>query len=84
MIEILPALPCEPKPINPADRFIDLVAMKRYGEWLVTRSQREYDAHHARSFSQRHDNAVAWCDRRDNHADRIENDYGRDKLGQFR
>lgn len=77
MIEVLPALPVEPKPINPADRFIDLVAMKRYGEHLNTRVPCGRIFYDALSFSARHDIAVAWATQRDHQFDTNRTDYYR-------
>ncbi len=62
MIEVLPALPCEPKPINPADRKINLVAMKEYEAWVGFPANA--------SFWERHDMATAWAERRDFRFDR--------------
>lgn len=67
MIEVLPALPVEPKPINPADRFIDLVAMKQYAAWVGFPSGLD--------FWTRHDMAVAWASQRNHTFDTHRGDY---------
>lgn len=77
MIEILPALPVEQKPIDPRDRIIDLVAMKRYGEHLnafVPCARIFYDA---LDFFERHDIAIAWATQQDHQFDTQRGDYYR-------
>lgn len=69
MIEILPALPVEQKPIDPRDRIIDLVAMKNY------------EAHvgfpEGLDFWTRLDIAMAWAQQRDHEFDAGRGDYYR-------
>lgn len=80
MIEVLPALPVERKPIDPRDRFIDLVAMKRYEEWLGTKgTEAQYRAYHfgTLTFWQCHDLAVAWAGQCDHEFDAQRGDYYR-------
>lgn len=62
MIDILPALPVEAKPVDPKDRFIDLVAMKEYAAWVGFPDGLD--------FWTRHDMAVAWAEQRDYRYDR--------------
>lgn len=62
MIEIGPALPREVKPLDPKDRFIDLVAMKEYAAWVGFPEGLD--------FWTRHDMAAAWAQRRDFRFDR--------------
>lgn len=79
MIEILPALPST-EPTTPPRRFINLVAMKRYEEWLGTRgSEAQYKAYHFGNltFQQCHDIALAWAGQRDHEFDTGRGDYYR-------
>lgn len=62
MIEIGPALQREAKPLDPKDRFIDLIAMKEYAAWVGFAPGLD--------FWTRHDMAVAWATQRDHRFDR--------------
>jgi hypothetical protein len=78
MIEILPALPVEEKPIDPRDQIIDLVAMKQHDEWFNTWCTREqYETYHfgGLSFEQKHDMARQWSQQRDHAFDTGRGDY---------
>ena len=78
MITILPALPVEQKPIDPRDNVIDLVSMKRYGEWLATQgTEAQHEAYHFGdlTFQQRHDIARAWALQRDHEFDTRRGEY---------
>jgi hypothetical protein len=77
MIEVLPALPVEQKPINPKDRFIDLLAMKQYGEYLNTRAPCARFFYDGLSFFEKLDVAVAWINGRDHEFDAGRGDYYR-------
>lgn len=57
MIIVGPALQREPKPLDPKDRIIDLVAMKEYEAW--------HGIDHSLGFWTRHDIAVRWAQQRD-------------------